>query len=161
MPKDANQFKPVLPPPAPSAGKAALKAQVQQRRAENRAARTKTVTVTLYGAPVTLEMRKPQGHDNWRLQSKGFATVGDDRREMVPAAFWPELIACVFYVPGTEDRMWADDEIGEIGELDSDEVRALGDLALDFSSLSKEAADALAGNSDAATAASASTSPAS
>lgn len=158
MPKDANQFKPVLPPPAPSADKAALKA----RLARTLAARAETVTVTVGGEPLTLEMRKPKGRDNWRLQQRGFDASGADGKSvMVPAAFWPELIAITYYVPGSDERMWGDDEVAEIGEMDGEVVRELGQRALDFAAMSKDADAVLEGNSSAGGDASSSTSPAS
>lgn len=160
MPKNANDFKPVVPPAPPSADKAALKAKLQEMRAQ----KARVITVTVNGEPLRLEARKPKGRDNWRLQRLGFDASGEDgKSQMVPEKFWPELIAATFYVPGSDERMWTDTEVGEIGDLPGDVVRELGTAALDFAGLSAAADEVASGNSAAAAAggASSSTSPAS
>ena len=132
-----------------SPGRAALR----ERFAKARKKPGEMVTVDLGdGEPVTLEARRPTAGSKWEIQQRGFkqgrGVDGEPDSQMVPRQFWPALIVAVYYIPGTDERMWSDDDAGEIASYDPEVVDALVAPALKALGWSKDATESIEGNSE-------------
>lgn len=166
---DANRFHPVQ---KPSATRDALKA-----KAGSRASRREPVSIDYGdGEPVVLDARPPLAGAMWRIQETGYTAESDDggKSVMVPSKFWPAIIAAAyvehdsntpvwgFINPNTGEHQWSEDDEAEIAALPMGVASQLVGPALHALGSAQEVRDDLKnGSSEADTAASSSTSPAS